>query len=298
MRRLTPYLLGLLAVVLLGAAFWWAIRESTPAPASPPAPRLAPLAAPSGPSAVPLLAAILAGIAGGTLAGWLTGRGPSRHVDNLSARVARLEKELRSGAAQRHDQAARILSSVTTPERGGRPSSGRDSWFDGDPDPLPAARAEPVRPRPAQEPRSTWTPPDAEPAPPSEPIEEITARFGRVAAGQISRSGFSRFFEELGPSGGVRAERGGTTIAPASGGEELLASVNSAGRILVFPSYEFVSNQPTQFATIASVPDEVASVFELTRGDGELVVLRPAVFEEADGETRRLMKGELGGFAG
>jgi hypothetical protein len=307
MRRASAYVVGIVLLALVGLAIGWFFAGGGPAPSSAPSPasRGAVPGSTAASLAVHLLGALLAGFLGGLLASWLGQRGTSgrsasvddrllklgKGLDGVDNRLAAIERGLRSGA-ERDDKVDRILSRVADRPP---PSPGAADWLEtampdrarqgGPVQPITSATA-PVRPAAAPS------------APPRETVEEITARFGRVAAGQIARSGFSRFFSDLGPSGGVRVERGGAVIEAASGGEELLTAVNTSAGILVFPSYQFVSNQPTQFATIASVPDEVASIFDLTLGSGDLVVNRPAMFEEIDGETRRVAKGALGGFAG
>jgi hypothetical protein len=119
-----------------------------------------------------------------------------------------------------------------------------------------------------------------------------------VAGGQISRAAFADFFESLGPTGPVEAADAGETIEASSDPDAFLASVHLSGTTLVFPSYSFIANLDTQFTTIASVPEKVACLFTLSRGSGEVVLEKPALFEDEDFGPRLRSKGELRGFAG
>jgi hypothetical protein len=130
------------------------------------------------------------------------------------------------------------------------------------------------------------------------PIQDIIIGYGKLAAGPISRSAFSAFFNSIGHSGPVDVEPGGQSIRPEGDPDGFLISVYVNNSVLVFPSYSFIANLDTQFATIASVPENVASIFTLTRGSGEVSIECPAIFIEDDAGLRLKRKGEIRGFAG
>ena len=117
-------------------------------------------------------------------------------------------------------------------------------------------------------------------------------------SGQISRGAFADFFATIGLAGPVEIFDDGNFIGSASGGETFLTCVNAGPAYLVFPSYDFIANQSTHFATIASVPKDVGAVFTLERGDGELILETPAIYQESETGLRRVEKGEIRGFGG
>jgi hypothetical protein len=128
-------------------------------------------------------------------------------------------------------------------------------------------------------------------------LDSISSAYSRIVSGQISRSAFAEFFDGIGRWGPVEIAGGGGGIEPAEDGS-FLTCVNAGGAYLVFPSYDFIANQANQFATVASVPDNVAAVFVLERGDGELILGRPALYEESEAGPQLVSKGEIRGFGG
>ena len=137
------------------------------------------------------------------------------------------------------------------------------------------------------------------PAPPQSlaQISEIVANYRRLLSGTMSRSSFQGFFDAIGESEPVKLTTQWDSIEPATG-ESFLTAVSLGPDLLVFPSYEFVSNAANQFSTIASVPESVSAVFELRRDDGEITLDRPAVFDGHDIRPVLRTKGILRGFDG
>jgi hypothetical protein len=129
-------------------------------------------------------------------------------------------------------------------------------------------------------------------------LNEISAGYSRAVSGHISRSAFADFFDRIGSSSPVEIADGGRAIQNASTPESFLTCVSAGSAYLVFPSYDFIANQATQFATIASVPENVAAVFTLERGDGELILESPAIYEQTETGLRIVTKGEIRGFGG
>ncbi|HEY1605760.1 MAG TPA: hypothetical protein VGF77_09200 [Allosphingosinicella sp.] len=123
--------------------------------------------------------------------------------------------------------------------------------------------------------------------PPAPRINEAVDAYNRLLGGSsLSRSSFEEFFASL----GGRRDLGD--------GRRFLAAVETGRTVLVFPSYEFASNMETQFSTIASIPDELAEAFDVQRGEGEILLEYPAVFDLASGTDRLVTKGTLRGFRG
>lgn len=137
------------------------------------------------------------------------------------------------------------------------------------------------------------------PAKPSLARDEIMRRYREAVSGTISRSTFRLFFDEIGAWGPVDPEDGGRRISASKDDEGFLVSVMNGTEALVFPSYNFVANQDTQFSTIASVPETVASAFSLVRGAGDIVLGTPAVYlTDGEGSAVLVSRGEIRGFSG
>lgn len=220
------------------------------------------------------IVALLAGLAGGWLAGWLVGRS---HRRALTERLAGLEMRLR----ETRDQAARRPVVAEGP---------RATPYAPPPAPPPPPPSSPERP--------TTEPPRAAAPPSAAALGEIMAGYARLAGGTISRSEFQNFFNSLGPSGPVEIAENGAAVRSSSNHDGFLTSVAVGGRVLVFPSFEFIANRDTQFSTIAGVPEEVAALFDLARGSGDIVVERPATFDPGDVVARLVSRGSIAGFPG
>jgi len=129
-------------------------------------------------------------------------------------------------------------------------------------------------------------------------IGDLVSGYARVASGQITRATFQSFFDSIGNSGPVEVADQGRSIVSSRTSEAFLTSVNAGSAIVVFPSYDFIANQATQFSTIASVPEAVSLLFELKRGDGDIAMERPAIFNATDSGPELRSKGVLRGFGG
>lgn len=265
-----------LGIVVLISALMWLIDPGTIA--------IRPIPWYPGPLISAAIIGLLAGFAGATIAS-LFRVGSRRWSRRLSARIDELENWR---AVERKARETAASASAPPPPP---PSSRRQE--------VPASAYGMTGPE--WETQGAGQPAQAPPAVPSRPIiplNDIVMRYGKVAAGHISRSNFAEFFESVGQFGPVEIAEGGQSITVTSNEESFLTAVNAGSAILVFPSYDFVANQETQFNTIASVPDDVAVLFELARGDGEIVLDRPAVFEETEAGPNLRSKGELRGFGG
>jgi hypothetical protein len=128
-------------------------------------------------------------------------------------------------------------------------------------------------------------------------LSALAAQYGQLTRGNISRSDFARFFDSLGESMPVESCDGGRGLQQAQG-EGFLTAVGQGDHIIVFPSYTFVANWDTQFTTMASVPESVTELFDLSRGDGEIVMAAPALFDRNGGSPLRIERGKLHGFQG
>lgn len=243
--------------------------------------------------------AAVAGMLGGLVVKWLTT--DKSALPRIEIRLADLEKwrqEARQAetraTAERDDieriQAMRSRSPYINQARQQASEPLRRNEFVGDA-PKPSLRKSP--------------PPPMQPQAPTQPVattgpslDDVVAGYGRLVSGQISRSAFQDYFENIGPYGAIKVTQQGRSIEEAAGDETFLMSVLLGQHILVFPSYEFVSNMETQFNTIASVPEPVAQLFELGKGDGEIVVEAPAIFDNLDGTPVFQSSGVMKGFGG
>lgn len=289
MNRASLLLLAAAFVVLLAAAYVWLTANGGVI-------ALPRLDSAMGPAASAAMAGLLAGFVGAAIANRFN-IGRRRRDARLEELLAALEKT--RGAAERGPSSRLSPPPPLAPARrpaaelrtdpywhlGGEPKAPveREQWSAAEPPaPIPA--------EPLQEPRR--------PLPAIPNLNEISAAYSRIVSGNISRRAFADFFETIGRSGPAEISDGGRSIEGVSGGESFLTCVNAGSVYLVFPSYDFIANQATQFATIASVPENVASVFALERGDGELILDRPAVYEDSETGLRLVSKGEIRGFGG
>lgn len=276
-------------VILLAAAYVWLTANGGTAAL----PRLDPAV---GPSASAAMAGLLAGFIGAALANRFNIGRRGREAD-LAKLLAALEAQSREAADR--GPASRLSPSPPAPARRPPDELRTEPYWHLGGEPRP--RVEPPQ-RPAAE--SSGSPPAAVSQEPRRPLptvpnlNEVSAAYSRVVSGNISRRAFADFFETIGRSGPAEISDGGRSIEGVSGGESFLTCVNAGSVYLVFPSYDFIANQATQFATIASVPENVAAVFALERGDGELILDRPAVYEDSETGLRLVSKGEIRGFGG
>lgn len=267
------------------------------------------LGAGAGAVASAAMAGLLAGFVGAAIANRFN-IGRRGHDAGLAQRIAALEtaRDSARAASPPPPPPPPVAAERAAPQPAARPSFIYDR-----PRQEPQARQEPVAPPPPEpaEARGPAPPPPPEPAeareppPPPEPrrrpsvpnLAEISAAYSRIVSGHISRSAFAQFFDGIGRSVPVEITDGGNAIGRASG-ESFLTCVDAGEAYLVFPSYDFIANQTTQFATVASVPESIAAVFTLERGDGELILDRPAIYEDSGTGLRRVEKGEIRGFGG
>jgi hypothetical protein len=156
----------------------------------------------------------------------------------------------------------------------------------------PSPALEPARPRSSGEPKTAPVQP-----PPPRPVNEIVADYQRLLSGTMSRSSFQNFFEAIGSAGPVQPTADHNSIVNATT-ESCLTALARGSKVLVFPSYEFVSNAANQFSTIASVPEAVSALFDLQRDDGEIVLERPAIFDGGENYPVLRSKGIIRGFDG
>lgn len=236
---------------------------------------------------MPLLLTLILSLVGGVIGGWLAFRAMKirEHLERLDHDFQNHWRHTDKGLADLREQMQRPPAAAAPPRQ--QPGYGLSRVERPDHRPPPAADRPPEPRREAPEPR---------PAPMPD-LAQVAAGYGRLTRGNISRSDFARFFEALGTSSAVESAAGGTSLQQAQS-EDFLTAVSVGGRILVFPSYNFVANWDTQFTTMASVPESVAEVFDLARGDGEIVMSAPALYEEDGGAPRRLQRGVISGFQG
>jgi hypothetical protein len=264
-----------------------------------------------------VLIALVAGLVGGIVANLLR-LGLRRELAKLRDRLWRLEHPSGQRAADNSASDAADAQSRDSSSPGNMYPGGRHFWQQGRiaEGPAPSGSAERL-----MRPTSGWNadthgpnyrldenemPGDGgphlsaamRPSSSGPPINDIVLAYGKIATGHLSRSAFQSFFSSLGPGGPVDVIDGGQSIRRSEDPDAFLISADIDGTILVFPSYSFVANRDTQFSTIASVPDNVALLFALTRGSGEIVVASPAVFSEREGVPTRERRGEIKGFAG
>jgi hypothetical protein len=251
---------------------------------TPPAPEAGLLA-----DLLPLLLTVVLSALAGFIGGWAAFRS-----QKIEPHLEKLDRDFESHWRSTEKQLADIREQVQR-AASGNPAAARPAGQAPRRDEQSDYWTEP-RPQPAPEPRGEAPPPQPRRAPPD--LGSIAARFGQLTRGNISRTAFAEFFASLGDSTAVESADGGRSLQQAQG-DGFLTAVDVGGHILVFPSYRFVSNWDTQFAFMASVPESVTELFELARGDGEIAMARPALFESnAGGAPRRIDRGEIRGFQG
>jgi hypothetical protein len=287
MNRASLLLLAAALVVAFVAAYIWL----TGGGGAVALPRLDPAL---GPVASAAMVGLLAGFIGAAIANRFNigRRGLDAHVERL---LKALEGKTRDASGPR----SASQRPPADPAAGRSAELQTDSYrqFGGEPKPRPEPLRWPSAESPGR-PSAVAAPEASRPLAATPNLDKVSAAYGRVIAGHISRSAFADFFETIGRARPVEIADGGRSIEAASGGESFLTSVDTGPVHLVFPSYDFIANQATQFATIASVPENVAAVFALERGDGELSLDRPAVYENSETGPRLVSKGQIRGFGG
>jgi hypothetical protein len=237
---------------------------------------------------LPLLLPVILSVLAGFIGGWAAFRHQRvrEHLEQTDIRLSAHFKGIDQQLRELRDKVERGPDADAVAARNAGPPLRRDDRSD---------RREPLRDRAAEPPAAT-PPPQQRRTPPD--LATAAARFAQLTRGNISRTAFADFFDTLGDSTAVDSADGGRSLQPAQG-EGFLTAVESGGYILVFPSYRFVSNWDTQFAFMASVPESVTELFDLTRGDGEIAMASPALFEShSGGAPRRLERGAITGFQG
>jgi outer membrane murein-binding lipoprotein Lpp len=275
-------------LLLLGWAAWWVMTGGNGARAlagaefALPAPHLFLIA---------LVAGMVGGLAGASLSAARAGRASEElhsKIDMLKRKLGQLGDEV-VAAQQTADTAYDAAMNRNTPEpqivAPATNRQGPDEAAERQPPPPPAARPD----------QAAAT---MHPAPLPRLLNGVMESYAQLMAPPMSRSKFDRFFEDLGRSGAVSFVKEGCRLVTARGSAGFLTGVSVDLHVLVFPSFNFIANAETQFATIASVPAAVAELFELQRGSGIVTVERPAIFREDTQGPVLQEKGIIGGFPG